>query len=86
MVIGVRTEPARQAISSENARSPVTKASMTARPQRPRAGASAWPETDVSARKTFSFAHKGCATQWAPCTAGTWNLAEEMHDLSLRIH
>ena len=66
-VIGVRTEPAGHVGASENAKLPAGKAAAAVRPQRPRAGGSAWPENDVSARKTFSFAHKGCAASLAGC-------------------
>jgi hypothetical protein len=51
-VTGVRTEPSTLAAAS------AAKAKPTARPL-PGRPAGPWPETDVSARKTFSFAHKG---------------------------
>ncbi|CAL8472299.1 g11841 [Coccomyxa elongata] len=45
--------------SSENPRAAAGKPATAVRPLRPKAAAGAWPETDISTRKTFSFLHKG---------------------------
>ncbi|KAK9905711.1 hypothetical protein WJX75_004975 [Coccomyxa subellipsoidea] len=71
-VIGVRTEPAGHVSASENAKLPAGKAAAAVRPPRPRAGGSAWPENDVSARKTFSFAHKGLWLEKQEKAFGVW--------------
>ncbi|BDA47246.1 probable abnormal spindle-like microcephaly-associated protein homolog [Coccomyxa sp. Obi] len=72
---GVRMEPAGRASSSENPRLPgaaAGKAATAVRPTRPKAAAGAWPETDVSTRKTFSFVHKGLWLEKQEKAFGVW--------------